>query len=696
MKANSHRIFGGNFVSSNASERFFITAKDGSRAVAIEDSTVRWCDTSDQDYNFMPLLSKLGGFKHAVVSKDAEYVCLYSDVEFRMIEIPWGYKDASSMARAFQKCSHKLGRGEARYKQILFHPLACQQNTLVILKDDDSVTIAYWKDITGTKDVVLNLSGGAYSLDSYVSDIESITFGVDGITLYALSISEGADIYSFYPCLPPVIDIPENLLDELMYKSLIQYEELTAETKSEIKENTIKQLQFVSKLRGSQSGVKSREIHSELRQVRAQGPFTMAPFPDEIYGCNGRMICSMPIDQNKQLLIMALDDGKVAIFFQDLEPTMNWAFAGYSFNNSLVLVELIKLEIRSIKQIMVEKKLPGRFSVLADNGMVSVDTTRWSTVLAKCLDESDLRPLGALDFKSETTFLQYNSTPQSVAFWSSNTEQCIVTVTATNIMTKEIIRRHEESEEIKMSSEESVPKKAYEAPYSQHIDEIMQLSRRFQKELAKSPGKIIDPRDRQVPLNNESNEKQLELLTEVSKELFQKIALGQSLGAALHNRLLEQQSDLSHQLKISEELIHKRDGIQDTLAWQTTRFGQLEARHSKLRTRLDKLKDNLSKIGESNKFKQMAISKKEMDWFREIRAQVLMFNQNVRSYQKQHEQLAFLRKELARISTMGADNESRSREEWQELHRMLQEDTRILQKCSHELNIASRQVPANP
>lgn len=696
MKADFHRILGGNFNTSNVSERFFITAKDGSIAVVIEDSMVRWCNTSDQDYSFMPLVSKFDGIKHVVVSKDAEYVCLYNDTEFRVIEIPWGYKDASDMARAFQKCSHKLGRDDARYKQILFHPLASQQDTLVILKDNDSITVANWKDFTGAKDVVLNLSNGAYSLESYVSDIESITFGVDGITLYALSTSEGADIYAFYPCLPAVIDMPESLLDELMYKSLIQYEELTAEMKSEVKENTIRQLQFISKLRGSRNNVKLLEVHSDLRQVRAQGPFTMAPFPDKIYGSNGRMICGMPIDQNKQLLIMALDDGNVAIFFQDLEPTMNWAFAGYSFNNSLVLVELITLEASNIKEIIVEKILPGRFFVLADKGVVSVDTSKWSTVLAKCLDESDLRPIGELDFKSETTFTQYDSTPQSLAFWSSNTEQCIVTVTATNVSTRAVTTRDEESKEIKKPSNENIQKNTYEAPYSQRIDEIMLLSRRFQKELAKPPGKIIDPRDRQVPLNNESNEKQLELLTELSKELFQKIALGQSLGAALHNRLLEQQSDLAHQLKTSAELIQRRDDIQDALGCQTTRLGQLETRHEKLRSRLDKLKDSLNEVKESNKFKEMAINKKELEWFREIRAQVLMFNQNVRNYQKQREQLAFLRKELTRISAIGADNDSRAREEWQELRRMLQEDTIILQKCCHELNVASRQVPANP
>ncbi|QLQ78470.1 hypothetical protein HG537_0A07170 [Torulaspora globosa] len=692
MAANFHRIFSG----SNASERFFVTGKGGSRAIVIEDCTVRWCDTSDQDYNFMPLLSGADGIKNVVVSKDAEYVCLYSDTELRVIEIPWGYKDASSMARAFQKCFHKLDRGDARYKQILFHPLACQQDTLVILKDDDSITIANWKDFGGAKDVVFNLSNGAYSLESYVSDIESITFGIDGITLYALSVSEGADIYAFYPCLPAVVDIPENLLDELMYKSLIQYEELNAEMKSEVKENTIRQLQFVSKLRESRNNMKLVEIHSDLRQVRAQGPFTMAPFPDKIYGSNGRMICSMPIDQNKQLLIMALDDGNVTVFFQDLEPTMNWAFAGYSFNNSLVLVELITLESKNIREMMVERELPGRFSVLADNSVISVDTTRWSTVLAKCLDESDLRPLGALDFKSETTFIQYNNTPQSLALWSSNTEQCIVTVAATNVFTKAITAREEERKELKDSSADSIQKKTYEAPYTQRIDEIMQLSRRFQKELAKPPAKIIDPRDRQVPLNNESNEKQLELLTEVSKELFQKLALGQSLGAALHNRLLEQQLDLTQQLKTSAELIQKRDDIQDTFDSQTTRFNHLETRHSKLRSRLDNLKDNLSKISESNKFKEMAINKKELEWFKEIRTQVLMFNQNVHNYQKQQEQLAFLGKELARISTMSTDNEPRAREEWQELHRMLQEDTKILQKCSYELNIVSHQVPTNP
>lgn len=695
MKVDSHPIFGGKLADLGGTERFFVTADNGSRAILIGSSSVRWCNNDDQNYNYMPLIPVFDGIRHGKVSKGGEYVCLYNDDEFRVIEIPWGYKDTSKMARAFQRCRYQVCDGEAKIKQILFHPLGYKQETLVILKDDDSVTIENWKDLEGAKQTVLNTSNGTYSLDSYITDIESMAFSSDGITLYALSVSEGSDIYAFYPCLPTTLDCSESLLDAMMYKSLIQYEELNTETDSEVKKNTIKQLQFVSKLRETHSSGKQLTVSLDLRQARGQGPFTIAPFPEQMYNCTGRSVGVMPIDDTNELLLMSLDDGSVAIMLQDLEPTMNWNSVGYNFNTSLTLIELVKLETGDVKEIVVEKSLHGLFFVRAAHGVYSIDTTQWSSTLAKSLEDSDLRPLGEINFKSKVTFQRFSGVSNTLALWRTNSDACIASVTATEVLAGPVPNDLKGTKEASSASSKRLDEKNYNAAYSQPIEEITNLNQRFQKELAKPPSQIIKPQDRQAPLKNDSNEVQLDLLTEYSKELFQKIAIGQSLGATLHNRLAEQVSDLCGQLKTSGELIQKQQDMKEILEFQTTKFGDLETRSTKLNSRFNKLKENLAKISESTKFKELSINKQELAWFREIKNQVLMFNQNVRNQQKLQEQLAFLRRELTRISTQGTDGDTKSREEWQELRSMLEEDTKILQECNHQLNLASRQVPAN-
>lgn len=691
MKVETHPIFRPSLTAQSGSDRFFLTTSDGGRAVVVQDSCIRWCNVSEPGYHSMTLERAFKDVKHVVMSKSGEFLCLYNDIELRIIEVPWAYTEVSSMANAFQL--FRFVSDEARIKQVLFHPLAYQQETVVILKDDDSITIMNWQDFGDSKPDVLNLSNGTYSLDSSITDVESITFSQDGLTLYVLSVSEGADIYAFYPCLAPRMQFDKQGLDRLMYKSLIQYDVLNVGTDSEVKRNTIKQLKFVSGLHKQQNSQRIFEIPEAQRQVRGQGPFTIAPFPKQIYSSTGTGIASLPINDQNELLIMSLDDGNIAILLQDLDVTMNWDSARYNYNNSFALVELITLGSHEVQQTVVGDHKYGQFSAITPEGVFSIDTSKWSGVMASCLTESDLRPLAETKLESEVTFTELKGTPKSVAWWNT-TPQSVVKVSNREVKSKQVSEGVSKQDDGITGSRQEPEK--YNAHYSQPIAEIMQLNKKFQLESSKAPSKVIPPRERQKPLKNEASEIQLDLLTEASKDFVSKIAVGQTLGVTLHNRIYEQQLNLTHQLKASGELMEKQQTILTHLHSQSLRSDAVHARHSTLMSRFNKFKDNLGQIQNSQRFKDLEISKEEVEWFKEIRKQVLTFNRDVHNQKRLQDQLIHLKQEMNRIAQATGDQNSQARDEWHELRHMLEEDTLILQDCNNQLKSASRQVPAQP
>lgn len=695
MPVEDHPIFRANSANLSGSDRFFLTTSDGTRAVLIQDSTVRWCNVCEPSYHSMPLERPFNDVKHVIMSKNGEFLCLYSGTELRIIEIPWAYVDVSTITSAFQ--DYCFTEEKSAIRQVLFHPLAYQQETIVILKDDDTISIMNWKDHEDSEPDVINLSNGTYSLDASITDIKAITFGQDGLTLYALSASEGADIYAFYPCLAPRLRFKKGNLDRLMYKSLIQYEGLNLDTEPEVKRNTIRQLKFVSELQKEEKVKQTLEIPLGRRQVRGQGPFTIAPFPEQIYSSTGTAILSLPIGEQNELLVVLFDDGNVAILLQDLEPTMNWHCDGYSHNASLALVELLNLKSNDILQVVLRNDKFGSFTVLTSEGVYSIDTSKWSSVMDSCLADSDLSRVAELEFRSEVSFTALSGKHKSAAFWGATTEQSFISVSNSevkveNISTVTTVPHKSASPE----NESRCENNTYEPTYSQPASEIMHLNQKFQKELARPPSKLIPPRERQMPLKNPSNEVQLELLTELSKDLFSKIALGQTVGATLHNRIYEQELDLTRQLKASAELMEKQQDILVHFDSQSVRSQALRTRGSTLLSRFEKFRDHLTEIHSSQKFKDFNISKKESDWFKEIRNQVLAFNSYVHHQKRLQEQLLHLKQEMVRIAQATDNQESQARDEWLELRHMLEEDTRILQDCNSQLNTASRQVPVLP
>lgn len=700
MPVESHPIFQRYVAGKHVSDRFFLTSQNGSRAILYQDSTLRWCHVSDDGYSFMQLEPLLGEVNNAILSNSGDFLCLYNDCELRIIEVPWGYDDVSSIAKAFQKFHYSVGSNDSKIKQVLYHPLAYEEDSIVVLKHDDSIGILNWKDGKLSQDI-LNQYNKAFGVDTLIGEIESISFSTDGLTLYALSISEGGDIYAFYPCLPSRVSMAKEKLDLLVHKSLIQYDGLKVETPAEAKRNSIKQMQFVSRLRKISSESENAalgnytqlDIPFEHREVRGQGPFTIVPFPDRFYSCTCKEMAVLPIDENNELIIMTFDDGTIAILFKDLEMIMNWDSNAYSYNNSLVLIETIKLDVKDIGKLVISSNF-GQFFILGNKSTHVIDTTKWTTIMSTCINTSDLRPLGELKIESEVISVDYNGNFNSVASWNCPEESSYVYVSSNNhVVTKSTVatenQKDNNAKEVETGSKPSTF--THRVKFSQPMAEIIALNQSFQRETATPLSKLIKPQQRQAPLANDSNEEQLDILTGISKEFLGKIAKGQSLGLMLHNRIVEQQLELTRQLKFSCHIMEKQALLLDHDP-QCSKVDANVSRQNVLASRLNKLNDTLYKINTSAKFRKLDINNKEMEWFKEIRDQILTFNQFVHNQKTLQEQTFYLKKELNRIANETANVHEKTQDDWEELRKMLKDDIKIIKDCSSQLIRASSDI----
>ena len=184
----------------------------------------------------------------------------------------------------------------------------------------------------------------------------------------------------------------------------------------------------------------------------------------------------------------------------------------------------------------------------------------------------------------------------------------------------------------------------------------------------------------------------MEIFTDVSKEFLQKIAKAQSLGVSIYNRIHEQQLELTRQLQSTCKIISKDVDLRKKFEAQNKKWDAQIIRQSKLMERFSKLTENLSEISKSNKFKEKNISNAEMEWFKEIRNQILQFNCYVHSQKSLQQDLSYLKRELTRIETETIQVDKKSQSEWNELRKMLEIDSKIIKECNEELQHASQQL----
>ncbi|AJR61430.1 Nup82p [Saccharomyces cerevisiae YJM1478] len=685
-------------LSASQSPRYIFSSQNGTRIVFIQDNIIRWynvlTDSLYHSLNFSRHLVLDDTF-HVISSTSGDLLCFFNDNEIFVMEVPWGYSNVEdvSIQDAFQIFHYSIDEEEvgpkSSIKKVLFHPKSYRDSCIVVLKEDDTITMF---DILNSqeKPIVLNKPNNSFGLDARVNDITDLEFSKDGLTLYCLNTTEGGDIFAFYPFLPSVLLLNEKDLNLILNKSLVMYESLDSTTDVIVKRNVIKQLQFVSKLHENwNSRFGKVDIQKEYRLAKVQGPFTINPFPGELYDYTATNIATILIDNGQnEIVCVSFDDGSLILLFKDLEMSMSWDVDNYVYNNSLVLIERVKLQ-REIKSLITLPEQLGKLYVISDNIIQQVNFMSWASTLSKCINESDLNPLAGLKFESKLEDIATIERIPNLAYinWNDQSNLALMsnkTLTFQNISSD--MKPQSTAAETSISTEKSdTVGDGFKMSFTQPINEILILNDNFQKACISPCERIIPSADRQIPLKNEASENQLEIFTDISKEFLQRIVKAQTLGVSIHNRIHEQQFELTRQLQSTCKIISKDDDLRRKFEAQNKKWDAQLSRQSELMERFSKLSKKLSQIAESNKFKEKKISHGEMKWFKEIRNQILQFNSFVHSQKSLQQDLSYLKSELTRIEAETIKVDKKSQNEWDELRKMLEIDSKIIKECNEEL-----------
>lgn len=669
----------------NPGDRYVFTSHNGTKFVHLDNiaETLRWSSVNDQDYGSMhiKLLETKADIIDVTLSAGGKFLTFYTKRDIYMIEIPWAYKNVTDMNYAFQRKVSDINPG-SNIKKVLFHPKAANDTCVVILFEDDTIWLY---DFNDKNKIILNQDGRRFGPGGKVTSINDIVFSNDGLTLYLLTISGGGDIYALYPCLPSRLSVSGNELQTLMSKSVILYDSITKETKPEVKRSIIKQVQFVTKLdlmnkeKDSEVGL---QVEDSYRYAKPQGPFTIAPFPDKLYNSTAKEIAVLDIGRQNELLVMTFDDNNVLILFKDLELSMVWDHAGFYDNNSFVLVEDLELSSSGEKTIIKSFKRQGNMLIKDTDNVYLIDTTAWSSLVSKCISDEDLTPLVEASFKSSIIALDWKDNFFSAGVWKYNGVEGLILSSPLKIYTRKLIagtcpyNTTEKTQDYEIEEENHID--TYTVALSQPISEFMELAKTYKKECADPFPDIIDPKLRQETLANDSNEEQLNILTKLSSDLVSKIIKGQSLGIALHSRILERQYELTRQLKHTQDIISKQGVMEEINKGHLSQWDKTVIKQADLINRFNKLNDKLTQIQTSDKFKDVVISNDEMDWFKEIRNQAVKFNNFVRNQKLVNADLEFIKKELTIIQSRSQELEAKTQNEWESLRQMLKEDSILL------------------
>lgn len=300
-----------------------------------------------------------------------------------------------------------------------------------------------------------------------------------------------------------------------------------------------------------------------------------------------------------------------------------------------------------------------------------------------------MNPLAGLKFESKLEDIATIERIPNLAYinWNDQSNLALMsnkTLTFQNISSD--MKPQSTAAETSISTEKSdTVGDGFKMSFTQPINEILILNDNFQKACISPCERIIPSADRQIPLKNEASENQLEIFTDISKEFLQRIVKAQTLGVSIHNRIHEQQFELTRQLQSTCKIISKDDDLRRKFEAQNKKWDAQLSRQSELMERFSKLSKKLSQIAESNKFKEKKISHGEMKWFKEIRNQILQFNSFVHSQKSLQQDLSYLKSELTRIEAETIKVDKKSQNEWDELRKMLEIDSKIIKECNEEL-----------
>lgn len=678
------------------SPRFVMCAKLGSMLVSIQGSLIRWSMVNGKSYRCMLSPVHSSELKDAILSPTGKRLCLFTDSIIHVVEIPWEYNSVpDSHVKKFY--TYKSQKITGNLKQVLFHPMSYQETCIVVLLDDRIELI----EIISSDKVLINdmKSNHIFGVEGYVTDIKKLAFGCDGLTLFALSSNEGGDIYAFYPCLPSQLHIRKHDLSQLFNKSLVLYNELNADSSPEFKRNVILQTNFVSKLIEKIDNFKDLipadycliDIELTDRLIKAQGSFTVSPFPELLYEYTAIDIGILQIDSiGSELVYLAYDNGSILLLFRDLETTMSWDTENFTSNDSFVMIEHVRTEMQNINRIVTDTNIPGKLFLIGDGNFAEVDTTSWSATFAKAITESKLTLISNLQISSRCHkhTLQNNEKIKSIVpVWQKNEKGVqVITDTKTSFFNIDLLDKSIKPTEIEGLTEVESP---YKVIFAQPIEEILQFNKELQRAVRTYKPSPIDPAVRQELLSNESNEIQLKELSIFAKDFIRNLSIAHVLGLSLDNRMREQQYEYTRQLQKSQEIINMRLSLKEQIQGESERWTRVNQRQKSIDKRLSALRQSLEKLQDSTQYKTMEISEAENVWFDELKKQVLKSSKFVSSYKELQKLLQHITTEVKRN-----DNEQTKgkEDEWHELRRILKRDAATVEQCNTELQAALSQL----
>ncbi|KAL3232721.1 hypothetical protein RNJ44_04637 [Nakaseomyces bracarensis] len=683
---------------SSCNKRYFFSSEDGKRVISVIGSRhIRWCLSSSNSYKSLVLESLPEKCTGVINTVSGNYLCFYNENEINVIEVPWGYPDdISSMRSKFHVYNHSF-TGQRKIKQILFHPKAYRESCIVILFDDDTITMVNYNRKPENGGIIeLNGHDLSLGLESRVTRIETMQFSQDGISLLLLSTAEGGDIHAVYPCLPASMQAERKEFNTLFQKSMLLYKNINEHTTSEVKRNLVKTLKFAEYLKKEAEKNENLNIPIEIEQqyqfVKAQGPFSISPYPEELYEYNAVDMKGLPIGNNQSLLLVSFSNGSILVLFQDLELTMSWDVANFTNNNSLSMIEHIKVDSMNVSQLQVLPGDVGKFICDTNKGLILIDTSNWSSAFSSIIVNSDMNKLLSLNIASKIETINIPPSANSCIRWMDKNHTKQYFVDQAMVYTLDTDKKPNNIDQNDSTKNSKFPNdkesNRYELSFLKPLSEIKAAESAYQKSIREISTFDIPYKLRNENLNNDTNENQLDILTKVAEKYTMTIGLGQNVAFNYNARIVEDITHLQKQICVINSLRERCKDIDDRRAVQENRFQDVKNRNQKLFNRLEALGTNVSKASENLKHSDLDITEAENEWFKEIKKYVLSFNQYVKQTQSTQEELNYIKNQLSSITTSSNVSavDKANQEEWKQLQDILHADMKLISNCSKEMN----------
>ncbi|SCU87014.1 LADA_0E01486g1_1 [Lachancea dasiensis] len=687
MLPERHPIFKVNSIQTSSSKRFVCHSEPHLETVVVEGGTIKRCLPHEAEYRFTEF-SPLNNYSQVVLNSSGTLLCLHNDAELQILALKQDSDDCKP-----DEYRIPVPNG---IKQVLWHPRARLDSCVVVLTQNDEIcTFELLAEDYSQPTAVLNKQSSNRRNDLAISDVAALCFSSDGLTLYLLNTSEGGDLYAFYPFLPSDAALPKKTIQGCFHKALLQYQNLTADDAPEIKRRATRQLQFASQLhttlKNSEHGSANPndritiQVSKAFRNAAIQGPYTINPFPENLYLATAQQLKVLALDDDaSDLVLIAFDNGTILQCFPDLEPMMSWEDPECCYNNSLATIGSLNVPGT------ISLVFGSLFVILTPQKAILVDLSRIVNAINQSLKDCDVAELSEANLREEIVEQKGNFTSSSV--WASGTHVMLLSDSSSSSVKTPLLQIKPEK-----SPGPSKERAEYErSSYDQPLPELIALNDKVQK-LMKTPLPIqIDSKLRQTKLDAAANEDQLAVLTDISRELLTRVMVAQTLGLSLHSRLIGQQGELTSHIEKVCEINTKRQEISEALGFEEKRWKAVQAKNETIKTRFESLQKKLMQVSNSDEVRLQPVRRSELFWFKELKGQVSRFNQLVHTQRDLGETLSALKTELEYVKvdqfSGGDSSESNSEVNWEELRALLEKDAKIIGECQTELHKAAGEL----